>query len=241
MQPASELDSSKDGKLYDVFRKKFHVPSEWAKNPDMEKLTNYKYETSNAQVSFNDIAGLLRDLGYMQDNQMMVHDYLHYMLVDLLRKNGEIFVTENDIKGMGAVFKLLNNTTPDFIIKKNGAREKTLIVDVYVGNKDISEIKSKYRKLDFFADFRVVTKDNFATQLKDVLPTQHLDYLTKHLQLFLTKYQYWSSCIKMQKILFNEQENYAILDLTPDEASGFDTFQDALVSYAQGVLAQSEI
>jgi hypothetical protein len=170
----------------------------------------------------------------------MIHDHMHFMLMDLFRKNGEVFVTENDIKGLEAVSKLLNNTTPDFVIKRNGER-KTTIVDVYVGSKDLNEIKSKYKKLAFFADFKIVTKDNFAEQLQHILPKQDLAYLQKHLEIFLVEHQYWSSCTRMQKILFNDIENTKIVEFDFPPTEGFEQYKDNLTTYAQKVLQQDDI
>ena len=57
-------------------------------------------------------------------------------------------------------------SSPDFILKKANGRERKLIFDVYIGNKDLREMKGKYKKLDFFADFMLVTQYNFASQLE---------------------------------------------------------------------------
>lgn len=107
----------------------------------------------------------LKTLGYAEDNQAMVHDYLHYMLIDILVANKYIFITENDIRKSPVIKKVLNDTTPDFVIQRNEKIKKTLVIDIYVGNKEISEIKSKYRKLDFFADLKIITPNNFASEL----------------------------------------------------------------------------
>ena len=156
-------------KTYPVFRKTFHIPSEWLKSDDITYLVNHSYGTVQAQQAFVEISTRLRRLGYMEDNNRMIHDYLHFLLKDLFDFNGETYITECDIRGSPRIAGgLLNGTTPDFVLKKNKGRSKTLIVDIYVGDKPTSEIKSKYRALGFFADLIIITPHDLCSQLRGV-------------------------------------------------------------------------
>jgi len=195
---------------YSVFRKAFHVPNEWTQLEDMQYLVTHSYAKEEAKESFVIISKCLKRLGYMEDNNRMIHDYLHYMIVDLLDKNEEVFLTENDIRKNKNIQTLLAGNTPDFILKKKGNRQKTCIIDIYVGDKPTSDIKGKYKTLGFFADFHIVTQYDFSNTLKNILSCQDIDYLYKNFQIFLTEYYYWRACIKLQKILFNDIENVVL-------------------------------
>jgi hypothetical protein len=168
------------------------------------------------------------------------------MIADLLREKGEVFLMENHLReSRPELKKLLNATTPDFIIKSANGREKTLILDVYIGNKDSNEIKSKYIKLNFFADFLVITQYNFASKLKDLIESTRLDYLTKNFQIFLTEYQYWKACMKLKKVIFNDVENVTLIDFKypddgKDEAYRIQFF-NKLTNYAESVAARDGI
>ena len=115
------------------------------------------------------------------------------------------------------------NTTPDFIIKSNSEKaRKTLIVDIYVGGKKDESIKSKYRKLAMFADFIIINKHDFSDILLNnkILPLDDVNYLYKQYQIFLTEYYYWKSCIKLQKVIFNDIENIEIHDFEKYDNTG---------------------
>ena len=55
---------------------------------------------------------------------------------------------------------------------------------IYTGNKDTSSIKSKYRKLEYFSDFKIVTQHNFSSELKESIDQNELDYLHNNFQIF---------------------------------------------------------
>lgn len=204
-----------EDKKYSIFRKAFHIPSEWETKEDIKFLIEHRYATKDTQETLREIHTRLRRMRYAEDNDAMVHDYLHYMIQDLLDKNKEIYITEKDIKSNDLIWGFLLNTTPDFIIKSNiDKKRKTLIVDIYVGNKKDESIKSKYRKLAMFADFIIINKHDFADTLinNKILPREDVNYLFKQFQIFLTEYYYWRSCIKLQKVIFNDIKNIEIRD-----------------------------
>ena len=228
---------------YPVFRKTFHVPGEWTKSDDIMYLVNHSYATVQAQEAFVEISGRLKRLGYMEDNDRMIHDYLHFFLQDVFDKNGEVYLTETDIRGSEPIFALLNETTPDFVLKRGNGRKKTTIIDVYVGGRAVSDVKSKYKTLGFFADLVVVTPGNFPQQLRDVVPVKDIDYLYKHFQVFQTEYYYWKSCLKLKKILFNDVANVPVEEYAVADTNTLsrERYRVELAKYAENVRAQDEI
>eukprot|EP00742_Colponemidia_sp_Colp-10_P009162 GILJ01009965.1.p1 GENE.GILJ01009965.1~~GILJ01009965.1.p1 ORF type:complete len:255 (-),score=35.54 GILJ01009965.1:860-1573(-) len=232
-------------KQYSVFRKTFHVPKEWMRKPEIQDLVQHKYAVAQSEESFRLINTCLTKLGYNADNRSMVHDYLHYMIMDLLDKNGEIYLTENDIKQSENIHKLLlKGLTPDFIIKKKEPRKKTIIIDIYVGDKTASEIKGKYRNFDFFAEFFVVTQHDFQTTLANILPADDIDYLYKNFQIFLVEYHYWRACMKFSRILFNDEESVPIQsfpEITVDQMAMKEQYRSNLEAYAVHVNNQADI
>ena len=242
--PSEQQGMISSDKQDDVFRKKFHIPSEWKKNAYFKDLIEHKYAISNTKQAFTYIEQRLKALGYMEDNNEMVHDYLYYMIQDMLIENKEVFITENIITREHDIKCLLNNSTPDFVIKRGNGRQKTLIIDIYVGEKDINEIKGKYRKLELFADFKIITPANFRKELKIIFKDSDLDYLYKNYQIFLIEYHYWKACMKLKKILFNEEKNIEIITFSNDrDKFEVDQLQyvETLKHYASSVLAQEDI
>ena len=196
---------------YQVFRKTFHVPTVWMEKEELVYLVNHSYAKEEAVT-----------LGYMEDNNMMIHDYLQYMIQDMLDKNGEIYITENDIRNNSSIKDLLCGMTPDFVIKRNDNRTKTIIFDVYVGTE--SDIKDN-EALSFFADFRVVTPHNFTSQLLTVLPKEDIEYLYKNFQIFLTEF-------KLRKVLY----------IVPDaQKAAKMQYERDLATYAERVADQALI
>jgi hypothetical protein len=86
--------------------------------------------------------------------------------------------------------------TPDFVIKRNDSRTKTIIFDVYIGSESDSDSKKRYKALSFFADFRVITQHNFTSQLLTVLPQeQELSNLFDRILLLARLYQIAQSLV----------------------------------------------
>jgi hypothetical protein len=234
---ATSSTVSPPGTEYRVFRKIFHLPSQWKALQPIVDLTEHRYAVINAEDTFRYIENRFRQLGYMEDNNAMVHDYLHFILIDMLVEAGETFLTEKDIRDNEQIKKFLNNSTPDLIVKTSSTRIKPLIIDIYVGSKDTSSIKAKYRSLDYMANFHIITPYNFTTELKDVFSDEKLSYLHQHFQLFQTEYQYWRSCMKLKKILLNEVENVKIkeFDLHDVDEVARTSFLYSLTIYACNV------
>ena len=227
---------------YQVFPKTFHVPIAWMEKAEIVYLVNHSYAKEEAATSLTKITENLKTLGYMEDHNMMIHDYLQFMIQDMLDKNGEIYITENDIRNNSSIKDLLCGMTPDFVIKRNDNRTKTIIFDVYVGTE--SDIKGKYKALSFFADFRVVTPHNFTSQLSSVLPKEDIEYLYKNFQIFLTEYYYWRACIKLRKVLYNDAENIKIEtfpEVPDDQKAAKIQYERDLSAYAIRVADESLI
>jgi hypothetical protein len=206
---------------YNLFRKYFHVPSEWQKNEKMKALMEHRYFNYNAKEAFQYIASCLKEVGYDKNNDRMLHDYLHYMICDLLSYEGIPYLTENEIREDATFQSLFGNLTPDLIIKSDATRKrfKPCILDVYVGKKDeaIQTKKSKYKKLGITFDFEFISLHNITHILYKFASQTNVDYLYKHYNVFFTEYHYWCACLNVNKILLNDVENFSIKEFTPDE------------------------
>ena len=229
-----------------AFSKAFHIPSEWLTLDDIMYLVNHSYCTEpsdRALMEIMEISSRLKRLGYMDADHSMVHDYVHFLLKDLLDHNGETYITGTDIRGSVRIADgLLRGTSPDFILKKNNGREKTLIIEIYVGDKLASEIKSKYRRLSFFADFVMITAHDVCTQLQTVIPKEDIDYLFKNVQVFLMEYRYWGACVKLQKILVKGAETVPLRVLSvQDSTARRQRYLDVMEEYAGKVCNQDEL
>jgi hypothetical protein len=153
----------------------------------------------------------------------MTHDYLYYLLVDLLVAEGVPFVTETDIAMMPDLKDLLNGKTPDLILKSNGTtRKKPLILDVFVGRseKEMVEKRSKYGSMKISFDFSGITIGNYNAELNKVLSKTHVNYFHKQVLIFSAEYAYWMACLKFKKILFSEQD-YAPIEKLPVASPDF--------------------
>ncbi len=79
---------------------------------------------------------------------------------------------EKYIRNNKSIKELLGGMIPDFVIKRNDNRNKTIIFDVYIGSKSDSDMKKQYKALSFFVDFRVITQHNFSSQLSTSICTR---------------------------------------------------------------------
>lgn len=177
----------------------------------------------------------------------MTHDYLHYLLIDLLVAEGIPFVTENDINEMPDVKALLNGKTPDLILKSNGTtRPKPLIMDVFVGKgeKEISEKKSKYSSMSVAFDFSGLTIGNYNAELNRVLSKRNIDYFHKQVIVFSAEYSYWMACLKLKKILFNERDNAPVVAFpapTTDFTAAVQDFKGGLERKAAALVSNDSV
>jgi hypothetical protein len=89
--------------------------------------------------------------------------------------------------------------TPDIICGRRP--KKALILDVYVGDKDMSSLKEQYEALSIIFDFVIVTPTNFPYALSGIIEPQSLATLYRDFQIFSVKNQHWQSCLKQQKII----------------------------------------
>jgi hypothetical protein len=224
-QTSEPHDTDTIGQQYDVFRKKFHVPKAWDVNEEFKQLVEHRYFTSAANESFSFIAGCLQRMGYDNDNDAIVHDYLHFMICDLLASENIPFISEADIRQSAELTKLFANLTPDLIIKSapEYGRPKPYILDVYIGRSDkvIQEKKSKYKTIGICFDFDGVTPSNMSSVLVKFVSQQAVNYLFRQFQIFLTEHHYWRACLKLKKILSNDTENVRIVQY-PDPSENYD-------------------
>lgn len=149
-------------------------------------------------------------MGYAEPNNSMLHDYFHFTLCDLLDKNKVPYLTENDLRCAGKLNSLLNGLTPDLIIDTPGNMLPT-VIDVYAGNSDKSmkEKKDKYARLGSVMTFKTVTLASPTAALKDILSQDDQKYLRNQLVIFSAEFAYWSDCLRLKRILFNELDDIA--------------------------------
>lgn len=79
---------------------------------------------------------------------------------------------------------LLCGNAPNFVIKKNKSRPKTIIIEIYDDNEKIHEIKKKYKTLGLFADAHLVTRSNL-DYLKPIFTLSDIDYLRLNFKNFI--------------------------------------------------------
>lgn len=229
---------------HNVFRKTFHVPREWMKKSQFQYLVNHRYVAENAKDALDHVKSTLSELGYMEDNHRMIHDYLHFMIMDLLDKNKEVYITEEQVRTLPCLLSLMNGMTPDFVVRRGNGRPKTMVVDIYVGDRPSSEVKNKYKTLGFFADVCVVTPHDFPRQLKSLLNAKDIDYLYQHFQVFLVEYHYWRASIKLRKVLMNDVINVPIQQLPErDNATNveIERYMQKLGDYAASMADQTDL
>lgn len=229
-------------KQYDIFRKKFHIPSIWINNETFKNLVEHKYMAEEAKNTFVYLEKSLKELGYIDDNEKIVHDYLHYMIMDLLQSEDIAFITENEINESNELLKLFEGLTPDLIIKSDESkgRMKPMILDVYIGKNEekVMKKKAKYRQMGISFDVEGITLANYSSVLKKLVPQQKVNYLYNQVQIFLTEHQYWRACLKLKKILFNDIANIEIISFDFPEKFEMNKldFKSALINRASVLL-----
>ncbi|RYH23742.1 hypothetical protein EON65_17480 [archaeon] len=67
---------------------------------DFCELEEHRYATSGTTQAFTFIRQRLTSLGYHGDNDNMVHDYLHFVILDLLAAEETPFLSESNLLGM---------------------------------------------------------------------------------------------------------------------------------------------
>jgi hypothetical protein len=134
-----------------------------------------------------------------------VHDYLYYMIMDLLQSENITFITENEIRESTELYKLLDGFIPDFIIKSDESkcRKKPMILDIYIGkNEDtVNKKKSKYQQMRISFDVEGLTMANYSSILTKIIPQKKVHCLYNQFQTFLTKHHYRRACSKMNDVV----------------------------------------
>ena len=224
-----------------VFRTSFHVPEKWSIDDKLRQLFD-NLATDEAQA-FEFVVGTLQEKGYLEDNDRMVHDYLHYMVSDLLASEGIPYITKDDIRAEPYLTSLFSYLIPDLIVKSASSRRTTIVDINIVRDQAAADMKkSKYKGMAISFDFIAVMELSMCRDLKPILSDASIDYLASQFHVFKTEYQYWKSCAKLQRILdneVNEIQSVPTLKRLPvdDEFVTLkDKFLDALVTKAQALL-----
>ena len=178
------------------------------KNKSFLELCRQEYKVKDHMNAFVYIEERLRALGYREDNQRMLHDYMQYLLMDMLTAANIPFLTEEDMREP-ALNNLLDGKMPDLIIKSAGpesVRPKPLMMDVFVGKseKAMNEKKSKYSTMKVTFDFTALTIGNYNVVLGKLFDQTDVDYFHRQFVLFQAEYSYWHACLKFKKIIFND-------------------------------------
>ena len=224
---------------YKVFRKSFHVPEKWSMDDKFRQLFEHSYLAKDGAHAFEFVVGTLKEKGYLEDNDRMVHDYLHFMVSDLLASEGIPFITEDDIQNEPYLTSLFSDLTPDLIVKSAPPR-RTTIIDIYIGRDQAAtdKKKSKYKSMAISFDFIGVTELSMCRDLKSILSEESILYLASQFHVFKTEYQYWKSCAKLQRMLVNEIQNVPLkpLPVVEEFVTLKHKFQEALVTKALTLL-----
>lgn len=127
--------------MYSVFRKNFHIPN----NKNFNALYDLKYnKTESAFKSIEIIKNYFSEMNYSLQNDQMLHDYLHYIIVDILKLENIPFISENEIREDELLLKLFKDFAPDLIIKPS--KKKPIIIDIYNG----VNLEKKQRKINHY-------------------------------------------------------------------------------------------
>jgi len=65
----------------------------------------------NAVETFDFVKNTLQSEGYLEDTHKMVHDYLHYMIMDLMDQEGTAYISEDEIKEDALISRFLFGLT----------------------------------------------------------------------------------------------------------------------------------
>ena len=214
-------------KQYDVFRKKFHIPLKWRKNNPITDLIQFKYATTDLVATLSNITNLFNETEYKStDNNQMLHDYLHYLLIDILIKNDIPFIKESELKAGTEFYKYLK-CTPDLIIKGKG------LLDVYVGYEDVQFKIDKYNKFSsIFKNIIILTPININEKCKLIgISEDDIKYINENYQIFKTELNYWMSCLKINKILKNDVENVTLLNFNFSNAENSIDYESKRINF----------
>ncbi|KAL9654707.1 hypothetical protein ABK040_008504 [Willaertia magna] len=153
------------------------------KEKNITKARVLKKQNSQIQLEDNNVEDDIND--------NMIHDYLFCMISKMLINNNHVFICGKEASENIILTALLGKDNhPDFIIKKNKERTRTIIIEIYCGNKDVSEMKAKYSTINYFADVKIITPTNFTTELQSLFSEEEINYLNGNFQLFLEEYHY---------------------------------------------------
>jgi len=203
--------------------KKFHIPSRWLSSCAM-------VDQSTTSI---DIATMFDSTIYKNtDNNQMLHDYLHFLLMDMLAHNKIPFIEEKELKQGTEFFKYLK-CTPDLLIKGK------ILLDVYIGYDDMSKKIEKYKELKLlFEHIYILNQRNIVEIcLKINLSQEDADYINESFNIFKSEYTHWMSCLKIGKILRNETYNCTpiVFNSEPEFEITRHDFKDAVLRKLQNV------
>lgn len=219
---------------YDIFRKRFHIPRKWMESTPLVNLIRFNYTTDDLSQAMSDIENLHEKTVYpTMDNLQMLHDYLHFLLIDVLTHRGIPFVEECEMSS--EPFKSLLKCTPDLLISGR------ILLEVYIGGEVsvIEQKKTKYATLSLAFNKRfIMTQGSISDVCVAIgLTEDDAKYVQANFNIFKCEYTYWTSCRKLGKILRNEADNIPMrtLDVPPDFDTKKYTYREKLLARLQSV------
>lgn len=196
-----------------VFRNGFLAPSRWRTIPAVVELATHRYLSYQGTAAIQFISERLETVGFEQCNKIG-HDFFLWSICDLLTRYDFIFITADEIDKSSPLFQLVR-CKPDIIVRRT--EMKPLLIDIQVGNTDISEIEFKYEAVSVMFDFVIVTELNFFGALRSLLPTSELSRLYQNFQALCVEHQYWLASIKLQRIIGSPADEAEFAEVkTPD-------------------------
>lgn len=238
-------DSSVVRENFSTLRKS--LPKAWSNNSDFLELVAYGHDDNDKNVSYTFIEERLQSLGYADNNDRMVHDYIQFMIQDILTAEGTPFATNSDMKSNEHLMYLFHGQVPDLIVKsdKSRNRPKPMIVDVLVNVNDhqLEAKRDKYDGMLQVFDYSIITRYiyNYYYELPKIMSEQHVDYFHKHFNMFLEEYNYWITCVQARTMYSRSDINIQkrVINALAGKADGFDDarvdFIDALTGKARAI------
>lgn len=204
VEDMSVIDDDQQGEEYAFIRKLFMIPKKWKSNALFVAFANYRYTLADAPAAVVTLRTMLTAMGYADENSFMLHDYIHYLLMDMLDEEGGIFLTEADIRNSSSLLEEFNHTTPDLVIR---TASTPIIMDIYTGvSKEIT--RKKEHKYDIGDGYVVLiaSVDSMASILSKnkLLPAKQIEHLMRNIALFRLEHRYWMLSLRSQQLIQND-------------------------------------
>ena len=173
--------------------KQLHIPSKWNDN-DIVKLLQFNYDTDSFQI--------MSEL-YKKISNSCIHDYLHFIIEDMLDKKNIPYISKKDI--YNCIHRKIFQQIPD-IVTINYETSKYLILDIYdkLEKQSIVDKITKKMELQLFFDYEIIHQLNIGVLKKLLMfDDDDIKYIEDNYCAFRFEYHYWTICINIGKIVKN--------------------------------------